>query len=841
MNLAVYKFGGAALATPERVARAAGIVARATNSHRLIVVVSASGITTDALLAIATLVPTATDSDLRTRIARLQDAHEHLARAGTDDAEARTVRLAIKKSFRELAQALNAARIRGIVSSSELDQVLATGERLSATIAAAALRSAGTEAQVIDATSVLPTDGRHGHATPDVPGTTADARRELLPVLRRGVVPVIPGFVGRGPNGPVATLGRGGSDLSATLIATAMGARHVVLWKDVDGLLTGDPSVVPAARLIPHLTAREAEQLARLGAKVIDPRALVPIAEGTRVFVRPFGTPEAPGTEISHRTVRTDSPVDAVTALMDQTLLRIVGKGLHPTPHVLSRALDALHRSAVGASMVSQAASAYELAITIPAAATGRVLTVLRDALTPEGERGENIEIDARLGVATVGIVGSGIGGHPAVAARVLGVMAEARIAVLAVAQGIMSTSISIVVDATRAADAQRQIHDAFELHNAGGGKVTDRPRTDIILLGPGRIGRELLDRLADRLPGDEARLRVCAVVDRTGFVFEPRGLSKRRIGELRDHKRAGQPLIAAPGGIPADPAEAIERIAASTPSRPVVVDTTASDTGMVLETALALGCDIVLANQIPVTAGQCHIQRLMDAARQHGRCVRYEATLGAGLPVIDTLLKLQQAGDRITRIEGCPSGTLGFLFGEMSRGRPFSEALADAVAAGYTEPDPRVDLDGTDVARKGLILARLIGFRGDLSDVAAQSLVPEHLQRVPLRDFFRHVHELDESWVTRVASAHARGRVLRYRVQATSRSVSVGVLAVPLTDPLAALAGTDNQFSFKTRRHRHQPLVITGPGAGAEGTATAVYNDLTSLAMERAPDAGLD
>jgi homoserine dehydrogenase len=217
--------------------------------------------------------------------------------------------------------------------------------------------------------------------------------------------------------------------------------------------------------------------------------------------------------------------------------------------------------------------------------------------------------------------------------------------------------------------------------------------------------------------------------------------------------------------------------------------------------------------------------------AREHGRQILHEATVGAGLPVIDTVRKLLQTGDRITRIEGCPSGTLGFLFGELGRGRSFSSALRDAIAAGYTEPDPRIDLSGIDVARKAIILARMMGYRGELADTTIQSLVPANLRSVSSAEFIERLDELDASWAETVREAAARGEVLRYRARVSPRSLVVGLVAVPANDPLAALSGTDNQFAFTTTRYRDQPLVIRGPGAGPAVTAAGVHNDLLQLA----------
>lgn len=356
------------------------------------------------------------------------------------------------------------------------------------------------------------------------------------------------------------------------------------------------------------------------------------------------------------------------------------------------------------------------------------------------------------------------------------------------------------------------------------------RQKNDVVLLGVGSIGRELLSQLAEA----DAPVRVCGLVDRSGFVFDGGGLSAERLADVAARKREGARL-ASLGGTAATAAQAFESFADEELWRPVLVDATAADTGAVLERALTRGWDLVLANKIPLAADRDSADRLSHAARRHRRRILHEATVGAGLPVLDTLRKLKESGDRVLYIEGCPSGTLGYLFGEIGRGSAFSSALRDAVAKGYTEPDPRVDLSGLDVARKALILARRIGFTGDLRNVAVDSLVPPSLERVSADEFLARAAELDADWARRAAQARSRGAVLRYRARATPTSVTVGLVEVPHSDPLGSLQGTDNQFAFRTARYDELPLVIRGPGAGPAVTAAGVFNDLLRLAAEPA------
>lgn len=351
--------------------------------------------------------------------------------------------------------------------------------------------------------------------------------------------------------------------------------------------------------------------------------------------------------------------------------------------------------------------------------------------------------------------------------------------------------------------------------------------RVDLVVLGVGSIGRELLRQLGASRGGLAGGARVCALLDRSGYVFDPDGIPRRSLSALRAHKKSGRALRDAAGGLAANSTDAVAFLTACLRGRTVLVDATAADTHDVLEIALERGWDVVLANKVPLAAEQARVDRLHDVARAAGATILHEATVGAGLPVIDTLHKLIEAGDRVLAIEGCPSGTLGFLFEQLGRGQAFSAALRDAIAAGYTEPDPRVDLSGLDVARKALILARVIGYRGDLTSVSVESLVPGALSAVTLDEFLSRSVELNAAWQARVDAARARGAVLRYRARVTRRSVRVGLAEVPATDPLSLLHGTDNQFAFTTARYRIRPLVITGPGAGPAVTAAGVYNDL--------------
>jgi aspartokinase/homoserine dehydrogenase 1 len=325
--------------------------------------------------------------------------------------------------------------------------------------------------------------------------------------------------------------------------------------------------------------------------------------------------------------------------------------------------------------------------------------------------------------------------------------------------------------------------------------------------------------------------LRVAAVIDRSGFIFDPEGISPRRLSGIAAEKRKGRSLAELPKGQAASTEEAVAHIAGYALTRPVLVDLTADDTGPALEQALTRGMDLVLANKRPLAERRSVSDALWQTARARGRRILHEATVGAGLPIIDTYHKLVESGDRVDRIEGLLSGTLGYVFSEVSSGVPFSRAVRSAMAKGYTEPDPREDLSGMDVARKALILARLLGYPGELRRGSVESLVPKWARTLSLDEFLERLEELDPTWQRRAESAAEEGAVLRYLALVTPSKIAVGVRSVSTSSPFAVIKGSDNQLVFTTGRYKSNPLVITGPGAGAEVTAAGVLNDILRLA----------
>jgi aspartokinase/homoserine dehydrogenase 1 len=825
--LEVWKFGGASLADVAAIQKAVALIA----GHKgpLVIVPSALAGVTDLLLEGAAAATSGRSSDAARCAAVFLRRHRDVARGLLPRGQARRQLLAaIDAAAREYRELCVAIGVLGHLAPRASDLLVSRGERLSAQILAAALSRVRRRAKYLDAVDVVVTDGHHGGAAPNLPATARLARKLVRSLIDAGTTPVVPGFIGRAPDGSVTTLGRGGTDLSATLFGRALGARRVVLWKDVPGILTADPRLVPDARLIPQLHHREAAEVAHYGAKVLHPRALIPIA-GTRItlHVRSFIHPEQPGTEVSAKRSDTTYPVKAIAIVRGQAIVTVAGKGMVGVHGIAARTFVAVDAERLSVSTIFQASSESSIGFTVPEAESERAVKSLRSAFRDELSSGLIDNVTARPGMAVVAVVGDGMAGAPGIASRVFTALSSGGLNVVAIAQGSSERNISFAVTADQATEAARRVHAAFQLSKIGGGRAPAAPRTDVVLLGFGRVGRALADQIG--AANGQGQVRVVGLLDRSGYIFEPRGISRRRLTELAQKKDSGE-LLAALGGRPAQAAEALAVMAGFAVSRPVVVDVTSEETGDLLRAALGNGFDVVLANKKPLAGSWESYAALVSSTAPGSRQVKYEATVGAGLPIIDTYHKLVETGDRVLRIDGSVSGTLMYVVSAVSEGRPFSQAVREAVELGYAEPDPRDDLSGRDAARKALILARLMGYRG--SAPAPDDLVPKPLRKLPLEAFMARLSEVDDDWKTRVAREAARGRVLRYVVSATPRGVSAKLMAVPVSSPIGALQGTRNLIAFVTRRYFKEPLVVSGPGAGAEVTAAGILNDIYSLGV---------
>ncbi len=837
----VHKFGGTSVGDAGRIAAVARIVREASAKSRLVVVASAMAGVTDQLVAAGTAAARG-DRDEGTKLLDAVLARHLEAARRLELGEAQEVVAEIRRIVSEVSDLIRAVAHLHELTPRTRDDIIAAGEKLSVRLLTAALNREGAAARAIDADTFLETDDHFGEANALMGISDRTIVAALRPRLLRGEIPVVTGFCGRAPDGATTTLGRGGSDLSATLIAAALSADEVTIWTDVDGVFTADPRVVPEARAIRQLNFREAAEMSYYGAKVLHQRTMIPIASlGIPVRTRNSFVPEAVGTVIDGRITPGSHPVKAVTAVRDQCLVSVEGKGMAGVPGVAARLFKAIASARISVTMISQSSSESSICLAVPGERAIDAEQALKREFRSDITRGDVDEIAARRGVSLIAAVGLGMARTPGVAARVFTALARRGVNVLAVAQGSSELNITLAVDHDESAGAIRALHAEFGLDRIDTGEDVARG-FDLILLGCGKIGRALAElvrvRRAHILERFGLDARIVAVADRTGFLFRPAGIPNEELAEILESKSGGAQLAARSGAVSgADSLAMVRHVLSYRLARPVLIDVTdGDDTGAALLEALHLGCDVVSANKKPLAGSLAQFRALVDGARASGRLLKAEATVGAGLPVVDTLEMLLATGDRLTRAEGCLSGTLGFVMTRLDEGVSFSQAVADATRLGYTEPDPVADLSGADVGRKAVILGRLSGLAEADDAIEVSGLVDSKLAGMPLVALIEALRAYDAPIAERIANARREGRALRYVARVEAGRITVGPVEVPSDSPLGMLKGTDNMIVFTSERYAVRPLVVAGPGAGVDVTAMGVLGDILRIAGERRP-----
>ncbi len=841
MPLEVHKFGGTSVGDASRIRHAATLVAAArARGADVVVACSAMAGVTNTLIAVAESAREGQAATARDGLQGLGTRHHQAVNGlGVPDEVAGALRRHVDRLLNELYDLVAASSVLGELTPRTWDRIVASGEKLVVPLLAAALEAQGVAARAVEADTFLDTDGRHGSASP-LPGAASGIDATLRPLIDQDLVPIVTGFCGRSPAGATTTLGRGATDFTATILAGALDAAAVTIWTDVAGVYSTDPRVVPEARPLRQLHYREAGELSFYGAKVLHQRTMIPVsAQGIPVTIRSTFEPDAPGTVVDHRSTGGSHPVKALSAVRDHALLSVEGKGMAGVPGVAARVFGALAARGISVTMISQSSAESSICLAVPSGQAEEGRGAVDEALAVERQRGEVDAVQLEDGVGLVAAVGLGMAHTPGISGRLFGALGAAGVNVRAIAQGSSELNVTVAVESADVDEALRAVHGEFGLDRIDSGIETER-HLDLLLLGCGSIGRELVAQVLERRSHVFDRFglhpRVVAIADRSGFVFEPTGLGLDRLRTILDHKAGGAKLADAREGRAGTPVEMVEAVLQYRLARPVLVDV--SDSGEAHAAwlrAMALRCDVATANKKPLADDPDVFEALRAAAETHHRLLRCEATVGAGLPVVDTLEMLLHTGDGLTSAAGSLSGTLGYLMTRLEEGMAFSEAVEQAVAAGYTEPDPVDDLAGEEVARKAVILGRLSGLAGPDTPVRLEGLVPADWAGMPVPALLERLRsELDGPMAARVAQARDQGQALRFVASVTTEGITVGPTAVPADSALGGLKGTDNQVVFHSERYADRPLVVTGPGAGIEVTAMGVLGDVLRIAAER-------
>ena len=631
-----------------------------------------------------------------------------------------------------------------------------------------------------------------------------------------GIV-VMTGFIAVDEEGMQTTLGRNGSDYSAAIFAALTAADELDIWTDVDGVMSADPSRVPDARIINSLTYNEAMELAYFGAKVIHPQTLGPVIDsGIAVVIRNSFDPQHPGSRISAMAAD-DGEIKGITAIGEMALINLEGAGMIGVPGTADRLFAALKDAGVSVTLISQASSEHSICIAVPSDRADRAQTVIMEAFADELEGGQIQSVDATDGQSVIAVVGDGMAGTPGIAARFFANLGRAGINIRAIAQGSSERNISAVIDSADVTRALRVVHSGFYL---------SEKTISVGVIGAGVVGGTLLDqihrqsrRLHERFKLD---IRVRAIARSHRML-----LGERRIDldDWRDRLAASEQVT--------DFGEFETHVHADHLPHSVIIDCTADETVSAKYAHwLAKGIHVITPNKKAFSGDYGYYESLRNASHDGGGLYFYETTVGAALPIIKTIRDLVDTGDRIHSIRGILSGTLAYLFNVYDGSTPFSEIVKAARDSGYTEPDPRDDLSGTDVARKLTILARELGIPLSLGDFPVENLIPEALREASVDEFLDGLGEYDGAMLERFEGARSEGRTLRYIATLDEDgSASVALRKVPHDDPFSNMQLTDNLVQFASDRYSANPLVIQGPGAGPEVTAGGVFGDLLSLA----------
>lgn len=836
-QLEVYKFGGVAVGSAEAIRVAISHIRNAKS--RIVAVVSAMNGVTDLLLACGRAALEGDRESCRHAAAELQARHVKLIEELANRRSTAELLKVVDGATREMLSIAESITVLRELTPRAQDAMVSRGERMLARIFTALLNDAGIETAYIDATDVIITDRRGGTLWPNFAKCERAGKKQILPLLESGSVVVVPGYLGSGPDGEVVTLGRGGTDFSAAILARSLGADAVTLWKEVDGLMTADPRSVPSARVLPEVHYREATELAFYGAKVLHPRTMIPLADKRiPLYVRNTFKEQHHGTRISADAQPGQYPVKALTAVHGQALISIEGSGMIGVPGVAARTFTALAQAGHSVSMISQASSESSICFVVPAAEADHAVAALDEAFAVERKMKFIDRVRAEKGVALVAVVGLGMRGRPGIAARTFSALSAEKVNVHAIAQGSSELNITAAIaeeDVTRALLA---LHAEYQLDKIRPLADTSGRESKVTFLGFGQIGRALARQLVSQEKHLRADLgvdiKVVALADRSGIKIEERGFSAGALEKFAARKASGERLFDGRSPLTLAQLQMMMRdeLWLLPSHRPILVDLTSEETAPLIQEALEQGFHIVLANKKPLAVTQIEYDRLMLTARERGLSLRYEATAGAGLPVLDTLAKLHESGDHVDTILGCFSGTLGYIMTELEDGRDFSEAVREAWKLGYTEPDPRDDLSGTDVARKALILARALGRSLELSDIKLEPLFGREVDSNDPATFITNLKKIDEEVRARVEKARLQKKVLRY-VAKIGKTISVGIEAIDQSSPMGGLRGTDNQVVIYSKRYKTNPLVVTGPGAGAEVTAAGVLNDIVAITTQ--------
>ena len=814
------KFGGTSVGSVKSILSLKKIVETEARTQPVVVVVSALNGITDLLIATSKMAQQGDEHYREEFDAMVTRHHQMIDAIITDDKKRIDLFNNVDQLFDQLKSIFYGVYLIHDLSEKTADTIVSYGERLSSHIVAAMIKN-GVRMNSRDFIRTWDKEGKH---VIDADLTTELVKKAFKDINDKNVY-VVPGFIARDRDSHETTnLGRGGSDYTASIIAAVLNADVLEIWTDVDGFMTADPKVIKSAYTINELSYVEAMELCNFGAKVIYPPTIYPVCvKNIPIKVKNTFNPEHPGTLIKAKIEDDQKPIKGISSIKGTSLITVTGLSMVGVIGVNRRIFTTLANKGISVFMVSQASSENSTSIGVRDEDAEAAAEVLNAEFAKEIETGAMFPMQVENGLATIAIVGENMKQTPGIAGKLFGTLGRSGISVIACAQGASETNISFVVDGRFLRKSLNVLHDSFFL--------SEYKVLNLFICGIGTVGGMLLEQIRTQqqflMQSRRLKLNVVGISDVDNFVLDRDGI------DLDNYEK----ILRA--GFPANTEHMRDEIVKMNIFNSVFVDCTASrQIAMLYQTFLEHNISVVAANKIAASSDYESYLKLKQTARDRGVWFRYETNVGAGLPIIGTINDLCNSGDKILKIEAILSGTLNFIFNEIAADVPFSETVRRAKEQRYSEPDPRIDLSGTDVIRKLVILTREAGYKVEQADVEKHLFVPDSYFEGSLDDFWKKLPELDADFEARRKVLEADGK--RWRFVATmeadennpsSFKTSVALKEVPSNHPFYPLEGSNNIVMLTTERYKEYPMLIQGYGAGAAVTAAGVFANIMSIA----------
>ena len=807
----VLKFGGTSVGSVKSILCLKRIVEREARRQPVVVVVSALGGITDKLLSTAQFALRGDDRYKEEFDAMVARHHKMIDTIITEPKKREDLFNAVDTLFEQLRSIYYGVYLIHDLSEKTQNAIVSYGERLSSNITAALIKNA----KLFDAREFIKTEHKNNKNVLDSELTSrmvCDAFKELPKIS------VVPGFISRDEHtGETTNLGRGGSDYTAAIIAAALDAEVLEIWTDVDGFMTADPKVIRTAYTINELSYKEAMELCNFGAKVIYPPTIYPVCvKNIPIKVKNTFNPDNPGTIIKEKASNDSKAIKGISSISGTTLITVTGLSMVGVIGVNRRIFTALAVNGISVFLVSQASSENSTSIAVKDSDAEEAVKVLDAEFAKEIETGAMFPMHAESGLATIAIVGENMKHTPGIAGKLFGTLGRSGVSVIACAQGASETNISFVVSGKSLRKSLNVLHDSFFL--------SEYNVLNLFICGVGTVGNKLIEQIQSQYEelklNRRLKLNVVGIASSTHAIFNRDGIDLDNFHELLQHSDES------------DTAHLRDEVIGMNIFNSVFVDCTASkEVAALYQEFLEHNISVIAANKIAASSDYGSYVRLKKTALARGVKFRFETNVGAGLPIIGTINDLCNSGDRILKIEAVLSGTLNFIFNEISTDVPFSETVRRAKEQGYSEPDPRIDLSGTDVVRKLVILTREAGYKVEIDDVEKHLFIPEALFNGTLDDFWKNLPQLDDGFEQRRKQLEAEGKRWRFVAKMDMGHTSVSLQEVEKGHPFYNLEGSNNIVMLTTERYKEYPMLIQGYGAGASVTAAGVFANIMSIA----------